>query len=98
MEGQQQITRKFYAAARFSQIFANNGYPLVGQGDMGMYFFNYSPLALTTEIWRLGFGLGYRFNDHFLLKSEYTIERGNTRGGDPRDQEDLFSAEAAFKF
>ena len=98
VEGQQQITRKFYAAARFSQIFANNGYPLVGQGDMGIYFFNYSPLALTTEIWRLGFGLGYRFNDHFLLKSEYTIERGNTRGGDPRDQEVLFSAEAAFKF
>jgi hypothetical protein len=98
VEGRQQLTRKFYAAARFSQIFADKGYPLTGAGTMDEYFFDYSPAALTTELWRLTFGLGYRFNDHFLIKTEYSIERGKTVGGGTREHEDLFAAEAAFRF
>ena len=98
LELRQQLARKLYAAARFSQIFADKGYPLTGNGNMGNYFFNYSPTALTTELWRLSFGLGYRFNEHLLIKTEYSLERGRTLGGDRRDQEDLFAAEASFKF
>ncbi len=98
LELRQQLARKLYAAARFSQIFADKGYPLTGNGNMGNYFFNYSPTALTSELWRLSFGLGYRFNEHLLIKTEYSLERGQTLGGDRRDQEDLFAAEASFKF
>ncbi|MBI3876642.1 MAG: hypothetical protein HY300_11950, partial [Verrucomicrobia bacterium] len=98
VEGRQLLTRKLYAAARFSQIFADQGYPLAGQGTMDEYFFDYSPDALTTEIWRLTFGLGYRFNDHLLVKTEYSLERGRTIGGKQRDHEDLFALEAAFRF
>lgn len=98
VEGKQQLTRKLYAAARFGQIFADGGYPLAGNADLGEYFFNYSPAALTSELWRLSLGLGYRFHENLLIKAEYTIERGQTLGGDNRDQEDLFAAEAAFKF
>ena len=98
LELRQQLARKLYAAARFSQIFADKGYPLAGNGNLGSYFFNYSPTALTTELWRLSFGLGYRFNEHLLIKTEYSLERGRTLGGDRRDQEDLLAAEASFKF
>ena len=98
VEGRQQLTRKLYAAARFGQVFAGDGYPLAGQAALGQYFFKYSPTALTTELWRLSLGLGYRFNENLLFKTEYTMERGRTVGGDNRDQEDMFAAEAAFKF
>lgn len=98
VEGRQQLSHRLYAAARFSQILADKGYPLTGLGDMGDYFFNYSPTALTTELWRLSLGLGYRFNNHLLLKTEYSFERGKTLGGKSRDHEDLFAAEAAFRF
>lgn len=98
VEGRQQLNRKLYAAVRFSQILADKGYPITGHGSMGRYFFNYSPAALTTDIWRLSLGLGYRFNNHFLLKTEYSFERGQTVGGDSRDHEDLFATEAAFSF
>lgn len=98
LEGRQQLNRKLYAAVRFSQILADKGYPITGHGSMGKYFFNYSPAALTTDIWRLSLGLGYRFNNHFLLKTEYSFERGQTVGGDSRAHEDLFATEAAFSF
>jgi len=82
--------------ARFSQIFAPNGFPISGNGDMGNYFFN--PLALTREMWRLSLGLGYRFNQNLLLKMEYTFEHGREQSGENRDHEDMFALEAAYKF
>lgn len=88
------LTQKLYAGARFSQIVVNDGYPLVGQGNFGTYFFG-SP---TDELWRLSLGLGYRFSENLVFKTEYSIERGQTLSGDDRDEEDMFSAEAAFKF
>ena len=94
IEARQQLVRKLYAAARFSQILAANGVPIVGNGDFGNYF--YGPL--TKDIWRLSLGLGYRFSENLLLKTEYSIERGHEVGGDTRDQEDLFAVEAALKF
>jgi len=94
IEGVQNITSKLYAGARFSQVWVNNGYPLPGQADFGTYYFG----ALTDELWRLSLGVGYRFSENLVLKTEYSIERGNTLSGDSRDHEDMFSAVAAFKF
>jgi hypothetical protein len=91
-----EIVAKLYGAARFSQIFANNGFPIAGNAPMGSYFFN--PFALTTEIWRLSLGLGYRFSPNLLVKAEYSFERGKLLSGDTREHEDLFALEAAFKF
>jgi uncharacterized coiled-coil protein SlyX len=98
IEGLFDVTRKFYAAMRFSQILVEDGYPISGHGMMDDYFFNYSPTVLTEDIWRLSIGLGYRFNRHLVVKAEYSFERGKTVGDGDREHEDLFAAEAAFGF
>ncbi len=90
----QNLPKKFYAVTRFSEAFCNNGIPMVGYGNFGDYF--YGPL--TTELWRLSLGLGYRFSDRLVLKAEYSFERGTEVGGASRNQEDFFGTEAAFKF
>ena len=90
----QNLPRKFYAVTRFSEAFCHNGIPMVGYGQFGDYF--YGPL--TTELWRLSLGLGYRFSDRLVLKTEYSFERGQEAGGDSRNREDFFGTEAAFKF
>jgi hypothetical protein len=46
----------------------------------------------------LSLGLGYRMSENLVLKTEYSIERGKTLGGDSRNHEDMFSVVAAFKF
>jgi hypothetical protein len=94
IEAVHDVTRKFYAGAKFSQIFARNGFPIVGNGAMGHYLFG----PLTDDIWRLSLGVGYRWNRHLVLKTEYTLERGKETGGGKRDHEDMFAAEAAFGF
>jgi hypothetical protein len=94
VEVTQDLPARFYAAARFSQILAPHGYPIAGFGNYGEYFFS----DLTTEIWRLSLGLGYRFNDRLTLKAEYAFERGKDSTGEIRDNEDFFGTEAAFKF
>lgn len=96
LEGVHDLTsnHKFYAAARFSQIFAHNGFPLAGNGDMGTYLFG----PLTDNLWRLSLGLGYRWSEHFIVKSEYSLERGKETDGTKRDHEDMFSTEAVFGF
>lgn len=97
VEGVWDVTRKFYTAARFSQIFADKGYPLTGNGNSGKYFFNpFGPQ--TEELWRLSLGVGYRFNRHLLVKAEYTFEQGKEVGGSQRNHVNLFAAEAAFAF
>jgi len=93
-EGVQQLPYKFYAAARFSQIIADQSLPIVGNGNFGNYFFN----ELTTELWRLSLGLGYRFSDRLLIKAEFSLERGKEADGGSRDSEDFFGTEAAFRF
>ena len=94
VEGVQHLTRKMYAAARFSQIMADRGFPIVGYGNFGDYFFD----GLTTELWRLSLGMGYRFNNQILLKAEYSFERGRESDGGARDREDFLGTEIAFKF
>ena len=93
-EGVHHFTPKFYAGARFSQVWVKDGYRLPGQGDFGAYYFG----APTEELWRLSLGLGYRLSENLVLKTEYSFERGRTMSGDSRDHEDMFSAVAAFKF
>ena len=90
----QNLPKKFYAVTRFSQVFCHDGIPMVGDGNFGDYF--YGPL--TTELWRLSLGLGYRFSDRLVLKTEYSFEHGQETGGGSRNQEDFFGTEAAFKF
>jgi hypothetical protein len=94
VEAQQRLTRKLYAATRFSHIMAGQGFPLVGNGDFGDYFFG----SLTKDLWRLSLGMGYRFGENLLVKAEYSLERGTEASGETRDQEDFFALEAALKF
>ncbi len=99
VEGVGEITRKLYAAARFSQIFANNGFPILANGQFGEYFYRYpSGAKLTDEIWRLTLGLGYRWSENLVGKVEYNFEGGRVTGGGTRNHEDLFAIELAFKF
>ncbi len=93
VEGVQQLPHKFYAAARFSEILSDKGVPMVGYGNSNEYF-----SELATELWRLSFGIGYRFSDRLVVKTEYSLERGKELDGESRDQEDFFGTEAAFKF
>ncbi len=95
VEGTQDLTQKFYAAARFSQILAaDKGFPIVGYGNFNTYFFN----TLSTDLWRLSLGLGYRFSSQLVIKAEYSFERGEEVGGVRRDQENFVGTEAAFQF
>jgi hypothetical protein len=94
LELQQFVTKKVYLASRFSQILVDNGYPIVGFGNFGEYFFG----PLTSQIWRASLGVGYRFSDNLALKMEYSFERGTTVGAGTRNDEDFFGTEAVFKF
>ena len=96
VEGVCDVTKKLYAVARFSQIFVDDGYPLPGNGDLDYYFFFPAPPA--EDLWRLSLGLGWRFSENLILKTEYSFEGGNEAGGNDRDKVNFFGAEAAFKF
>jgi len=85
--------KKFYAAARFSEVLVANGLPLRGLGDA-----EYFSGDLTTALWRLSLGLDYRFSSQLVLKTEYSFERGNEADGGRRNREDFLGAEAAFSF
>ena len=93
VEVEQNVTNKFFAAARYGQIFANNGYTLSGFGDRSLYF----PGNLATGLWRLSLGVGYRLSENVILKTEYAFEGGEGATG-ARNNEDFFGMQAAFKF
>jgi len=93
-EGLFDVTPKLYAAARFSQIIAPGGFPIVGNGEFGNYFFN----QLATDVWRLSLGVGYRLGSSTVVKAEYSFEQGEELGGEKRDHLDLFGFEVAVKF
>lgn len=95
IEAEHRFTRKFYAAARFSQIFADGGYPLTGYRPIDDFF---SGAIMTDQLWRLSLGLGYRFSDNLVVKAEYSFEGGEETNGAAREHENFFGAEAAFKF
>jgi hypothetical protein len=89
----QNLSKHFYAVTRFSEVIADNGYPILGNGNPGDYF-----SALTTDLWRLSFGIGYHFCDQLIIKTEYSIEGGKQVNGEPRNEENFFGTEVAFKF
>ena len=90
VEALQHLTKKLYGVARYSQIRAPKGYPI--EGDTATYGLP------TSEIWRLSLGMGYRFNEHLVLKAEYMFEQGELSTGGSRNHENMLAAEAAFKF
>ena len=94
VEAVHDLVGRLYAGARFSQVLADKGFPVVGNGNMGGYLFG----PLTRDLWRLSLGLGYRWSENLLVKAEYSFERGRLLDGTTRDDEDLFAAEAAFRF
>src|SRR6185503_13748539 len=93
-EGVWKFTKKFYGAARYSQILADDGFPILGYGNWGDYF----DTNLTENLWRLSLGLGYQPNPNLVFKVEYSIERGHIVGGAGRAHEDFFGALAAIRF
>jgi hypothetical protein len=92
-EGVQNLPEKFYAAVRFSEALSDRGVPILGLGSYGDYGDD-----LTAYLWRLSLGIGYRFSDNLLIKTEYSFEGGKDVDGEARDYEDFFGTEAAFKF
>ncbi len=94
VEAEQNLPHNFYAAARFSQIIAPDGYPLVGFGDFDQHFFG----TQATGLWRLSLGGGYRFSNRLAIKLEYSFENGSNVGGGHRNQENFLGTEAVFKF
>ena len=89
----QNLPKKFYVVTRFSEVIADKGYPIVGSGSSSDYF-----SALTTDLWRLSPGIGYRFSDRLVLKTEYSFEGGQQMNGESRNEENFFGTEVAFKF
>jgi len=94
VEGLYEFTRRFYGAARFSQMLVQDGYPLVGLGDFGKYFFQ----EQTENLWLLTVGGGYRWSRDLILKAEYNFQGGEEVGGGSRDHENMFAVELAFRF
>ncbi len=94
LQGVHDIYGKLYGGVGFSQIFANNGFPLVGYGNMDQFLFG----PLTDNLWRLSMVVGYRFSQNLILKAEYSFEQGQMVNGMQRDHENLFALEAAFRF
>ncbi|MEW6158054.1 MAG: hypothetical protein AB1813_11515, partial [Verrucomicrobiota bacterium] len=94
LEGKQRIADKLYGAVRFSEVLAPEGFPIVGNGDFGLYQFG----RLTRRLWRLSTGLGYELSPSVLLKTEFSLDDGRELSGAPRHHENMFSIEAAVKF
>jgi hypothetical protein len=89
----QNLPKNFYAVTRFSEVIADKGYPIVGNGNPGDYF-----SELTTDLWRLSLGIGYRFSDRLIVKTEYSFEGGQQVNGESRNKENFFGTEIGFKF
>jgi hypothetical protein len=94
IEGMQKLTDRFYAASRFSHLLAPGGYPLVGMGEFGNFFFR----KMTEDLWRLSLGVGYRWNRNLLLKGEYSFNYGSLFGGGRRNHENMVALEIAYGF
>jgi hypothetical protein len=91
----QSLTDDLYGAARYSRIDAPGGYPLVGWGDYGNYFY---VAPLTEELSRLSLGIGYRIGPPIVLKFEYAFEWGRLINGDSRNHENFLGSELGITF
>lgn len=94
VEGTQNLVKGLYAAARWSQVFADEGFLLMGNGNGADYFSQ----KLTRDLSLLSLGLGYRWSPQLVLKAEYSFEWGRELSGRQRTKEDFFGVMAAFAF
>ena len=92
-EAVQNLPKHFYAVTRFSEVIADKGYPVLGNGNSGDYF-----SELTSDLWRLSLGFGYRFSNRLVIKTEYAFEGGQQMNGKSRNEENFFGTEIGFKF
>jgi hypothetical protein len=69
---------------------------MVGNANFERFLFDNN--LLTTRLWRLSFGIGYRIKRNALFKAEYNLEHGKEVNGTERDAENFFGIEAAIKF
>lgn len=96
LEAMQSLGGGFYGAMRYSRLRARDGgYPLAGLGNFNKYFLG---SILTEDLWRLGAGVGYRFNASALLKLELTREERTLSGGAEAPAVNQLSAQAALGF
>lgn len=93
-EAVQSITHEFYAAARFSTLRADVGYPLAGLGNLYKYFLT---SLQTKDLQRVSIGGGYRFSPALIMKFDYTLEDATLTSGVARDNH-LVSFETAIGF
>lgn len=96
IEAAQEIADGLYAAARYSAITVQGGYPLAGWGPLGAFFFR--PGVLTEQLRRTSVGLGYRFGPPLVLKAEYTWETGRMTTGARRKDGNFFGTELGVRF
>jgi hypothetical protein len=97
LETRQELVGNLFGAVRYSRLRAPRGYPIVGQGSAGEYFYN--PFApRTTELHRFSLGLGYRFGPPLVWKLEYNWEDGRLINGTARENTGLLSTELAMRF
>ncbi len=95
LEAVQDFGDAFFGAIRYSSLRAHRGYPLAGLGNFNKYFLGN---ILTEDLWRLGAGVGYRFNRSALLKLELTREERTLAGGAEGEAVNQVSAQAALGF
>ncbi len=94
VESKQSVVASLYGAARFSQIVAHDGFPLVGHGTFAQHFFG----PLTKDLSRLSLGLGYQLNSNLVIKAEYAWEFRQLLNGIRRRHTDLFATQVGFRF
>ncbi len=95
LEARQNLTDKLYAAARFSELSVDDGYPIAGNGARAIYLFGG---VQTTRLSRLSLGFGYWVHQDVVLKAEYSKESGRETTGAARQDTDQIAAELGLRF
>lgn len=95
LEATLDLSRRFWVAARYSGLHAQDGYPIPGLGAFARYFYGAWP---AEDLWRLSLGGGYRFAGNALVKVDYTVERGELLNGSPIEDRDQIAAQIGVGF
>lgn len=95
IEARQELGDRFYAAARYSAMEVDGGYPFSGNGDRNIYLYGG---ILTEKLERLSVGFGYWPFQDVVFKLEYTFENGEQTNGEDRSDTDQIAAEVGVRF
>lgn len=95
LEARQNLTDRLYAAARYSEMTIDGGYPITGNGARSIYL---SGGLLTEQLERLSLGFGYWVKDDVVMKMEYSFEDGEMVDGTSREDTDQLAAELGVRF